>query len=75
MEYAPLYEALSEVHEMLLDMGVKGRQGVDLFIEALDTQEQAALDKAYDEAFVSFESYEGRMEPILKDVQRMVDAR
>lgn len=72
LESAAVYEVISELHNILLGMGVNGGRGVDLFIEGLDTQNAAKLDEA-NEAFAPFEQYEKRMAELSKQVKMMLD--
>ncbi|QDH20327.1 hypothetical protein [Saccharibacillus brassicae] len=72
LESAAVYEVLSEIQNIFLGMGINGGRGVDLFIEGLDTQNEAKLDEA-NEAFAPFEQYEKRMAEISKEVQMMLD--
>lgn len=72
LESAAVYEMLSEIQNIFLGIGINGGRGVDLFIEGLDTQNEAKLDEAI-EAFAPFEQYEKRMAEISKEVQMMLD--
>lgn len=69
-EYAPLYDALSELRDVILRMAEDGGRGVDLFIEALDTQNEAMVEEAYD-AFAPFEEYGERAEELYAELQTM----
>ncbi len=72
VEYAPLHDALSEFHSIVLGMGVDGGKSMDLFLEAIDEHDEVKLDQAYDSLEI-FDEYVTRMETVYADLKTMVD--
>ncbi|OWA33460.1 hypothetical protein B9G55_22630 [Saccharibacillus sp. O16] len=72
VEYAPLHDAISEFHNIMTGMGVDGGKAVGLFIEALDTQDEAKLEEGYD-ALLPFDDYYTRTEKVIAELQSMTD--
>ncbi|MEJ8303969.1 hypothetical protein [Saccharibacillus sacchari] len=71
-ESARLHDAISEFRSVMLGMGVDGGKSVDLFIEAIDTQNVDKIEEAYD-AIAPFEDYVSRGEAVFAELQTMID--